>query len=63
MEPVGGSRSLNVAVGSRVRLRCKVAKVEDYPPTGVKTTWQSTIEIEGVEKPACVAEFISLTFE
>jgi len=52
-----------VPCGSRVRAHVTLADVEDYGDNGVKSTWQATIEIEGVEKPACIAEFLSLAFE
>ena len=52
-----------VPAGSRLRLKSKVVDVEDYGDNGIKTTWDCTLEIEGIEKPACVAEFISLAFE
>ena len=52
-----------VLVDSRLRLLGAVNKIEDYGDVGLKVTWQCTLEIEGSEKPACVAEFISLMFE
>ena len=52
-----------VPVNAKLRMHTKVAAVEDYGPNGVKTIWDCTIEIEGVDKPACVAQFISLAFE
>ena len=52
-----------VLVDSRLRLSGSVLKIEKYSDNGVKVTWHCTVEIEGNEKPACVAEFISLMFE
>jgi len=52
-----------VPVGSRVRLKGRVSQVEDYGERGLKITWDCTVEVEGAEKPACVAEFVSLMFE
>jgi len=52
-----------VPCGSRLRMHCTLKDIEDFGENGVKTIWAATIEIEGVDKPACVAEFISLTFE
>jgi len=52
-----------VPVDSRLRMHASVAKVEDYQPEGAKVTWDTVIEIEGIEKPACVAQFITLMFE
>lgn len=52
-----------VLVNSRLRLNGKITAIEPYPKNGVKVTCLCTVEIEGAEKPACVAEFISLMFE
>jgi len=52
-----------VLVDSKVRLSGRVLKIEDYGENGLKITWNCEVEIEGSEKPACVAEFISLMFE
>lgn len=50
-------------VDSRVRLKGLIQRIEPYSDTGVKITWGCTLEIEAADKPACVAEFISLMFE
>ncbi len=52
-----------VLVNSRVRLRGSVKELEPYGENGIKVTWSCTVAIEGLEKPACVAEFVSLMFE
>ncbi len=52
-----------VLVDSRLRLASSISTIEDYGDTGLKITWNCTVEIEDSEKPACVAEFISLMFE
>ena len=52
-----------VPVGSRIRLKGHVRQIEDYGESGIKVTWNCTVEIDGNDKPACVAEFISLMFE
>ncbi|MGB5648327.1 MaoC family dehydratase [Muriicola sp.] len=52
-----------VLVDSRVRLQGSVQHIEDYGDNGLKITWNCEVEIEGADKPACVAEFISLMFE
>lgn len=52
-----------VLVDSKLRLNGKVAAIEEYPKNGVKVTWHCSVEIKGVDKPACVAEFISIMFE
>ncbi|TIC86766.1 MaoC family dehydratase [Nocardioides sp. GY 10113] len=48
-----------VLVGSRIRAHVKIATVTDIP-TGKQLTVQHTIEIEGQDKPACVAETVVL---
>lgn len=52
-----------VPVDSRLRLTGGVQKIENYGDNGLKITWNCVVEIEGNDKPACVAEFISLMFE
>lgn len=51
-----------VLVDSRLRLLSNISSIEDYGDKGLKITWNCTVEIEGSEKPACAAEFISLMF-
>jgi acyl dehydratase len=46
-----------VRSGSRVRSRSAVKTVEDFPG-GVQITWLVTVDLEGAEKPALVAEWI-----
>jgi len=46
-----------VRAGSRVRGRSTLLKVEEVPG-GLQVTEQFTVEIEGQEKPACVAAAI-----
>jgi len=46
-----------VRVDSRVRARFFLAKVEDVD-AGLQLTFKVTIDIEGVGKPACVAESV-----
>ncbi len=45
-------------VGSKVRMRVEVTDVEDVPG-GVQLTTTCTFEVEGGEKPVCVAETLS----
>jgi len=52
-----------VIVDSRVRLSGRIQKIEDHGDNGLKVTWNCSVEIEGTDKPACVAELISLMFE
>ena len=53
----------NVNVDSRLRLTGGIQKIEDYGANGLEITWHCVVEIEACDKPACVAEFISLMFE
>ena len=48
-----------VKVGKRIRATATVSGVEDIP-TGRQLTTKYVIEIEGEEKPACIAETITL---
>jgi len=50
-----------VPSGSRVRGRFKVLEVEDHD-WGYQATVEGTIEREGGDKPACVAELIFRTY-
>src|SRR6056297_279543 len=52
-----------VLVDSPIRLHTIISAIEDYGDNGLKITWICSVEIQGVEKPACVADFISLMFE
>lgn len=51
-----------VPVGSRVRARQKLVAVEPKAG-GLQMTNELTIEIEGQDRPACVAETISLIYK
>jgi acyl dehydratase len=48
-----------VPVGSRVRARAKLLAADAIENNGYQFTWNVTIEREGSDKPACVAESIS----
>ena len=50
-----------VQAGARVRLRQRIANVEEIPG-GVRITSQMTVEIEGQSKPALVAETMGLSY-
>jgi acyl dehydratase len=52
-----------VLVDSQIRLHTTISAMESYGENGLKITWNCTVEIQGTEKPACVAEFLSLMFE
>ncbi len=47
-----------VPAGSRIRARVALQNLEDFAG-GHQFTWQFTVEIEGAEKPACVAEWLT----
>ncbi|WP_433307217.1 MaoC family dehydratase [Actinoplanes sp. CA-030573] len=46
-----------VPVGSKIRLGATVVSVEDVPG-GTQSTFDFTVEIDGVAKPACVARTV-----
>ena len=46
-----------VPSGSRLRARFRVETVDEIPG-GVQATIVATVELEGAEKPACVAELV-----
>jgi acyl dehydratase len=50
-----------VPVGSRIRMRMKMLSCEPRGG-GFQFTNQFTIEVEGEERPACVAEVVSLVY-
>ena len=45
-----------VPVGSRVRLHVELADVEENPDSSLQTTFGIVVELEGSDKPCCVAE-------
>ncbi|WP_055479915.1 MaoC family dehydratase [Sphaerimonospora mesophila] len=47
-----------VKVGSRIRLAGRVASVDEVAGNGVQMLLDFTVEIEGADKPACVARAI-----
>jgi len=52
-----------VVVDSKVCLYGSIKAIEPYGENGIKIIWDCTVAIENSDKPACVAEFISLMFE
>ncbi|MHB1164139.1 MAG: MaoC family dehydratase [Candidatus Nanopelagicales bacterium] len=48
-----------VPVDSRVRVRARIIEVNEIP-AGVQVVTEYTIEMEGSERPACVAEMLVL---
>jgi acyl dehydratase len=51
-----------VPAGSRVRLRQQLKTVEDIQG-GVRMTFDSSVELEGSDKPALIAETLVLAFD
>ena len=51
-----------VQAGSKVRARAKLIAAEPMDKGGVRLTNQVTIEIDGQERPACVAETMSIVY-
>lgn len=47
-----------VPAGSRIRSRVVLQNLEDFPG-GQQLTWGVTVEREGADKPACVAEWLT----
>jgi acyl dehydratase len=47
-----------VKVGARIRARFVLAATRDVEPRGLEAQYNATIEAEGSEKPACVAEWL-----
>ena len=50
-----------VPVGARVRAHVKLAELEDIPG-GAQMMLELTFEVEGVEKPACVAQTLARVY-
>jgi acyl dehydratase len=51
-----------VPAGSRIRGRTTITETEDVPPDGLRVKYHMAIEIEGGQRPACVAELIALHY-
>ena len=51
-----------VPAGARVRLRQKLLKVDEVSGNGIRATWEMTMEVEGQERPALVAETIGIQY-
>jgi acyl dehydratase len=47
-----------VPVGSRIRLNTKVRSVEEVAGNGVQTQLECTMEVDGSDKPACIAQVL-----
>jgi len=51
-----------VQVGARIRGRQKLLAADDMPNGGIRMTYQWTVEIEGKDRPACIAETMSIAY-
>jgi acyl dehydratase len=51
-----------VQVGARVRGRQKLVAADDMPNNGIRMTYEWVIEIEGKDRPACVAETMGIAY-
>jgi acyl dehydratase len=51
-----------VPAGSRLRGRIAIANAQDVAPRGLRVTYGITIELEGRDRPACVAEMIAIHY-
>jgi acyl dehydratase len=52
-----------VPAGARIRLRLKVKAVEPVAGNGTRITNESTMELEGSDRPVLVAETIGVTYD
>ncbi|GAA3724329.1 acyl dehydratase [Spinactinospora alkalitolerans] len=52
-----------VPVDGRVRLNAALKRYEELPKGGVQVTIDAVIELEGSQRPACVAEAVYRMFE
>jgi acyl dehydratase len=48
-----------VLVGSQLRARFAVGSVTEIGNAGVQVVWNVTLELQGSERPVCIAEFIT----
>ncbi len=51
-----------VKSGSRIRMHGSILNIEDMPNDGLKLYLECKIELEGDDKPACIAELITAIF-
>jgi acyl dehydratase len=47
-----------VRVGSNIRARMVLQSLKDVPPNGMEVVFNAIVEIEGADKPCCVAEWV-----
>ncbi len=51
-----------VPAGSRIRLRQRILGADEVPSDGIRVTSEMTVEVEGQERPALVAELIGIRY-
>ena len=51
-----------VPAGARIRLKQRLANAEPVPNNGVRVTSEMTVEIEGEQRPALIAEVIGVHY-
>jgi acyl dehydratase len=51
-----------VPAGARIRLKQRITSVDDVAGNGVRVTSEVTVEVEGQERPALVAEIMGLRY-
>ena len=51
-----------VIAGSRLRGRVRLREAVETPDGGLRVVYETTVEIEGGERPACVAETIAVHY-
>ena len=51
-----------VPAGARIRLKQRIVAVDEVPGNGVRVTTEVSVEIEGQERPALVAEIMGLRY-
>jgi acyl dehydratase len=47
-----------VRVGSNIRARMALQSLKDVPPNGMEVVFNATVEVEGGDKPCCVADWV-----
>ncbi len=51
-----------VPAGARLRARVRIVATDDSPNNGLRVTYGITIEREGSDRPACVAEVMAIHY-
>ena len=51
-----------VPAGARIRVRQRITAVDEIPGNGVRVTSDVSVEVEGQDKPALVAEIMGLRY-